>query len=272
MNGPRAVWRRLLLPSALAVTAFASTQNPNPTVLTVKRGDTTMVITNSGLSTAGARNLLGRRGCEAETLMSVLYGPPDEVEMVIDGDTTLRSSMVTIREPEGEQEEESGDQQTIEMVDGQATFSDRPSCLAAFSEAEQPLVLLEQGRTTISATRFFLDREVDVAQLDGPIELERAPEGDSDALHATSESLAYDLETELSTLTGNVRVESGDRISEAERLELDEEAGLATLTGTPARSVQGEDEIEGDTLLYYLDSNDVVVLGRVQGTLEVDLD
>lgn len=272
MTGSRVAWGGLLLTAALAGITWAFSQNPNPTILTVEREDATLVITNRGLSTAGARNLFNRRGCEEETLSTVLYGPPNEVEMVIDGDTILRSSMVTISEPEGEQDQVSADQQTIEMVDGQAMFTDRPACLASFREAEVPLVRLEQGRTTISATRFFLDREVDVAQLDGPIELERSPEGDSASLQATSESLAYDLKTDLSTLTGNVRVVSGDRISEAETLELDEEAGLATLTGTPARSVQGEDEIMGDTLLYYLDSNDVVVLGRVQGTLEVDLD
>lgn len=202
--------------------------------------------------------------------MSVLYGPPNEVGMVIDGETTLRSSMVIIREPEEEQEE--ADQQTIEMADGRAAFTDRPPCLASFEEAEEPLVRLEQGRTTILASHFFLDREVDVAQLEGPVELERAPEGDSEPLSATAQSMTYDLETELSTLVGDVRVESGDRVSEAETLELDEEAGLATLTGNPARSVQGEDEIEGNTLLYYLDSNDVVVVGGVKGTLEIELD
>jgi lipopolysaccharide export system protein LptA len=96
--------------------------------------------------------------------------------------------------------------------------------------------------------------------------------GDSEGLAATAAALEYDLDTERSTLTGGVRVVAGDRVSEAETLELDEEAGLATLTGNPARSQKGEDRIEGDTLLYYLDSNDVVVIGAVKGTLEVELD
>lgn len=270
MTDRRAAWRTCLLATALAGANFAFSQSP--TILTIVREDATIVITNSGLSSQGARNILGRAGCEEGTRLSVLYGPPNEVEMVIDGETVLRSSMVVIREPEGEPEDGAADQQTVEMLDGEATFTDRPACLDSFEEADEPLVRLEQGRTTILATSFFLDREVDVAQLEGPVGLERAPEDDSELLNASAESMSYDLETDLSTLTGAVRVVSGDRTSEAETLELDEEAGLATLTGSPARSVQGEDEIEGNLLLYYLDSNDVVVVGGVKGTLEVELD
>jgi lipopolysaccharide export system protein LptA len=258
----------LALAVALTVGEVAA---QNPTVLTVERENATLVITNRGLSSEGARNLLNRDRCEEGVVMSIFYGPPDRVEMVIDDETTLRSSLVILREPEGD-EGESTDQQTIEMLDGEAVFTGRPACLESFSQAEQPVVTLEQGRTEIAATRFFLDRETDLAELDGPVALDRAPEGDSEALQATSEAMTYDLETERSTLTGGVRVESGDRVSEAEALELDEEAGLATLTGTPARSRQGEDEIQGDTLLYYLDSNDVIVIGGVKGTLEVDLE
>ena len=242
----------------------------NPDVLRVERDDTTMVITNRALSENGKRTLLSLPACTEGMRTSVFLGPPNDVEMVIDDETTLTSSIAIIERQAGDQEEEG--QETIEMLDGDIVFADRPPCPEEFIPAEDQTVLLEQGRTTISATRFFLDREADVAQLDGPIALERAAEGDSEPLNATAESMTYDLESDRSTLTGNVRVESGDRVSEAETLELDEEAGLATLMGSPARSVQGEDEIEGETLLYYLDSNDVVVLGGVQGTLEVELD
>ncbi|MEX2542218.1 MAG: LptA/OstA family protein [Trueperaceae bacterium] len=244
-----------------------------PTILEINREDATLVITNRGSSTEGARTVLNRQGCEDGIVMSIFYGPPDRVEMVIDNETTLRSSLVIIREPDDASSDDSDeDQQTIEMLDGEATFSDRPACLEAFTRADQPLVRLEQGRTEITASRFFLDREADVADIEGPVDLERAPEGEASPLHATSESMSFNLQTERSTLTGGVRVESGDRVSEADTLELDEEAGLATLTGNPARSIQGEDRIAGDTLLYYLDSNDVIVTGGVTGTLEVDLD
>lgn len=271
MVPPLARLRELLC--ACIVFGSGAVQAQTPTILEIDREDATLVITNRGRSTEGARTLLNRRNCEDGVLMSIFYGPPDQVEMVIDGETRLRSSLVIIREPEdGSSDDSGGDQQTVEMIDGEAAFSDRPACLDTFTEAEQPLVRLEQGRTEISASRFFLDREADVADLDGPIALDRAPEGEASPLHATSESMSFNLRTERSTLTGEVRVESGDRVSEADALELDEEAGLATMTGSPARSIQGEDRIAGDTLLYYLDSNDVIVTGGVTGTLEVDLE
>lgn len=258
----------VLVLTLLSAVGFAQTA----VVLEVERADARLVITNRGLSSAGAKSILNSRNCEEGTVVSVFYGPPDRVEMVIDDETTLRSSLVVIREPVEAAGSEAKDQQTIEMIDGQATFTDRPICLDSFTMAEEPRVQLEQGRTSVLATRFFLDREADAADLDGPIELERAAEGESSALQATAESLTFDLETERSTLSGNVRVESDDRVSEADTLELDEEAGLATLTGNPARSKKQDDRIEGKTLLYYLDSNDVVVTGGVQGTLEVELD
>ena len=261
---------RLAAVLLMLVGSGALAQSANPDVLRVPRGETMMVITNRALSENGKRTLGNLRTCSEGVLTSVFFGPPNDVEIVIDSETTLRSSVAIIERPAGDDEAEG--QETIEMLDGEVVFAPRPPCPEEFIPAEDQLVSLQQGRTTIASTRFFLDRDVDVAQLDGPIDLERAPEGESESLNATAESMTYDLDSDLSTLTGNVRVVSGDRISEAETLELDEDAGLATLTGSPARSVQGEDEIVGDTLLYYLDSNDVVVLGRVQGTLEVDLD
>jgi lipopolysaccharide export system protein LptA len=247
---------------------LALAQTPN--VFRVTRDESTMVLTNRAFASEGARTLGNLRSCEEGVLTSVMYGPPDEVEMVIDDETRLRSSLAIIRRP-AESEEGEG-QETIEMLDGTATFADRPPCLESFEPAETQRVRLEQGRTDVLGRRFFLDRETDVATMQGPIVLNRASDEESDALQATAEGLEYDLGTQRSTLTGSVRVESGDRVSEAERLELDEEAGLATLTGNPARSRQGEDRIEGETLLYYLDSNDIVVIGGVKGTLEVDLE
>lgn len=252
-----------LLVLAAAGLALAQTAN----VVTVERDDTTMVITNHARAQDGARTF-GNVPCEEE-LVDIFFGPPDEVVMLIDDETRLQSSVALIRRPTGEREE---GQETIEMLDGRLVLADRPPCVESFEPAEVRSVVLEQGRTEVTGTRFFLDRQTDVARMEGPIELARAPEGEVEALEATAAALAYDLTTKLSTLTGGVQITAGDRVSEAEKLELDEEAGLATLTGSPARSRQGEDEIEGETLLYYLDSNDVVVVGGVKGSLEVDLD
>jgi len=89
---------------------------------------------------------------------------------------------------------------------------------------------------------------------------------------AKSTGMTFAVNEQRATLTGDVRVTSEERVTTGETLVLDEEAGTAVLTGTPARSVRGEDVLEGSRLLYYLDSDDVVVLGNVAGELEVDLE
>lgn len=255
--------------AALLLAGIAPALAQSATTLTVVRDESRMIITNEAQASEGARSVLNQP-CEEGVRSTIFYGPPGDVQMVIDEETLLRSSLAIIRRPEGSAEEEA--QETIEMLDGNVAFAGRPACIEEFAAAEEPRVMLEQGRTTVNSTRFFLDRETDVALLEGPIALDRRPEGDSEGLEATAQSLSFDLGTKRSTLTGSVRVVAGERVSEAESLELDEEAGLATLTGNPASSTLGEDRIEGRILLYYLDSNDVVVVGAVKGSLEVDLD
>lgn len=108
--------------------------------------------------------------------------------------------------------------------------------------------------------------------MSGPIALERDAGEGKEPLHATADAMEFAVGAQRATLTGNVSVVSEDRTTTGERLELDEEAGTAILTGNPARSVKGEDVLSGNRLLYYLDSNDVVVLGNVSGELDVDLE
>ena len=129
---------------------------------------------------------------------------------------------------------------------------------------------LTQGRTTIDGARFFLDRGTDVATMDGPVTLLRAPEGAGEPVEADAAALTYDLEAGRSTLTGNVQVRSGERVSSADRLELDEEKGVAILDGSPAVSREGADEVRGTRLIYDLETNDVVVEGGVEATFEID--
>src|SRR5690606_2416056 len=133
-------------------------------------------------------------------------------------------------------------------------------------------VVIEQGRTVVVGRGLLYENASGVATMSGPVALERAPEGEGDVVTATADGLAFDLETDRSTLEGNVRVTAGERVSDADTLELDEAAGPATLRGNPASSTEGENVLEGNTLLYSLDSNDVIVQGGVRGTLEIDLD
>jgi lipopolysaccharide export system protein LptA len=72
-------------------------------------------------------------------------------------------------------------------------------------------------------------------------------------------------------------VTSEGRVSVATTLEYNEEEGIAILRGDrdkniPAKSTKGSDVLQGYTIIYYLDTNDVVVQGDVQGDIEVDLE
>ena len=234
--------------------------------LTIDRDSATIVITQEAESATGARFILQNPNCAEDAFTSIFYAPPPGVNRtVIDGDTVLTSRLAVVREP---REEGDADEQTLELLDADVTFN-RPGCIEATQPVEDPSVLLEQGRTTIRGTRFFLDEETDLATMDGPVRVDRSAEDDSPALSATAASLELDIETEVTTLVGDVEIRSEDRVSQAERMELREDEGLAILTGSPARTQQGEDVVEGSVLTYYLDTNDVIVEGSVRGTIQV---
>jgi lipopolysaccharide export system protein LptA len=167
----------------------------------------------------------------------------------------------------------SDDDETVELYGGRVTF-DRPGCIAEVDAEDALPVELRQGRTTVLGGRFFLDRGTDVATMDGPVSLTRAPaEGDArPPLEATADQMTFDVERERATLIGSVVVTSGERVSEADRLELDEAAGVALLTGSPAVSRRGPDEVRGNTLRYDLETDEVVAIGAVSATFEVELD
>jgi lipopolysaccharide export system protein LptA len=82
--------------------------------------------------------------------------------------------------------------------------------------------------------------------------------------------MTFDVERERATLIGDVVVTSGERTSTADELELDEAAGVAILTGAPAVSRRGSDEVRGSTLRYDLETDEVVATGSVFATFELD--
>jgi len=269
-NGPRAAheaaWRPAVL-VAVATLAIGLVLAQTVTTFTLKRDDTDLVISNRSLAIDGARSIGNNLNCEDGVRMTVVFGPrPGHVETQVE-DALLTSQLAIVRTPR--EAEEGEEQETLELSDDSVTFS-RPGCPEELIPAASPQVTLVQGRTTVHGSRFFLDREVDSGVMDGPITLLRAPEETGGAeLHATSMSFA--VGKQQATLTGAVVVTSEDRVTTGETLELDEEAGTAILTGSPARSVRGQDVLQGNRLLYYLDSDDVVVLGNVFGELELDL-
>jgi lipopolysaccharide export system protein LptA len=301
MRAPHASGRRppsgAVAAVAVAATALAALALAQglPTV-TVERSDRTIVVEQRTTGADGARTVLANRNCEDGVLTNLFFGPVPGYVVTRFDDTELTSQLAIVRVPQraaanregaaddaggaaaaedaaeapGADAADAADDETIELLGGRATF-DRPGCLEVVDpEGARPVELL-QGRTTVRGRRFFLDRGTDVATMDGPIELTRRAEGAGPEVRATADALQFDVADERATLTGAVTVTSGDRVSSADRLELDEEAGVAILSGSPAVSRRGADEVRGDVLRYDLETDDVVVVGNVSATFEVDL-
>ena len=247
------------------VIVAGSAQQGTTTTVTIERGERLILVEQLARAADGARSILGNENCEEDTRVTLFYGPaPGVVQTRVD-ETRLTSTVALVRVPSDDGDE------TLELFGGRATI-DRRGCLEDVDTAEAELVVLEQGRTTVTGTRFFLDQGTDLADMTGPIVLERRDEAGVVGLEATSRGLTFDVATERATLVGDVVVTSDQRVSTAERLELDEEAGIALLTGSPAVSRRGSDEVRGRVLRYDLDTDDVIVTGGVEATFEIDLD
>lgn len=258
-------------------------QAPSATRLLLERSDATIEIVNAGRADEGARSILSLAGCldDASLESNLFYAPGGGVSARIeqqDGEPAdVAAPLIVVVRPGAAEDEAGGeadggeadDDETLEALDVTATFG-RPPCLASTEPADPARVTLEQGRTTATGARFFLDRQTDVATMDGPVTLRRTPQGEGDPVDADATALEYNLSTGRASLTGDVEVRSGGRVSSADRLELDEEAGVATLYGSPAVSREGEDVVRGERLIYDLETNDVVVEGGVEATFELE--
>ncbi len=266
-------------PAALVVSALAAllavsllvreAHAQSATTFSLQRDDTELVIANMALASGGARSIGNNRNCEEGQRLTIVYGPPPgHVETRVE-DAVITSSLAVIRAPVDA--EAGSSEESLELLDAAVTFN-RPGCIEDTEAAATPRVTLVQGRTEVVGSRFFLDRNADEGVMDGPILLERAADEGGEALTASAESMSFAVGEQRATLMGKVEVLSEERVTSGDSLELDEEAGTAILTGNPARSVKGSDVLEGTRLLYYLDSDDVVVLGNVMGDLEIELD
>ncbi len=200
---------------------------------------------------------------------STIYAPEPYLVETLVGETRISSRIVLQKRPPADRGGQN--KALLEMFSGALRINPDTLCPEDIERAEVAEVIMEQGRSRIVGLSFSYDNESGIGDMQGPISLERAADGDSPALSATSGRLIYNEETDTSLLTGNVELRSEDRVSEADEIEYDEANSLAILRGSPAISRQGQDVVQGNVILYYLDSNDVVVRGNVQATLELDL-
>jgi lipopolysaccharide export system protein LptA len=259
----------------------------NLTKLTIKRKDRNIIVSQTASGAEGGKQFLNAKECDEKdrSLLSSTFFAPDPylIETQVN-EATLTSRIAASRQPpnkkdaDGNTIEKGNDKAILELYGGTLEFPDeRSGCPKNIKRSDQADVTLKQGRTTVTGLNFLYDNNKGIGNMKGPITLDRVAEGDSPALNATSDTMQINVDDNKTFLEGNVKVTSEDRVSEAATLEYNEDDGLAILRGDkekgiPAKSTKGNDVTQGDIIIYYLDTNDVKILGNVQGEIEVDLE
>jgi lipopolysaccharide export system protein LptA len=249
-----------------------------PTI-NIRRKDRTIRVVNYAPDEAGGASKLNIKSCDKEDeeiRTTTFYAPGEYLVRTYVNDTLITSHIAfsrrppNVRDKEGNVLEDGGEKTKLELYGGTLKLDDI-FCPVDIVPSKDVDVQIKQGRTTIDGTKFTYDNNKGLGNMDGPVSLDRIAEGDSPALKASSDKLEFNVDTDQKILTGNVKIESEDRVSEAERLEYDEENSIAVLYGNPAKSTKGEDTMEGKVIIYYLDKNDIVIKGNIQGTVQIDL-
>ena len=258
--------RRALVLTACFALSLALVQDSNLPFFELTRDERVTIVQQTASDPEGGI-FASRTGCNEEqedyTFTTVFAPNPLKVETQIN-DTRITSNIVLREQPPKDQ-----DNATLHMAGGTLEFNEEEFCPENIEESSEPEVKIETGRTTVLGVTFDYANATGVGTMTGPVDLNRAAEGDSPALQASSNGLEFVEETEQITLKDKVRVESDGRVSEADFLDYDEENGIAVLRGNATSQKDGE-LLSGDEITYFLDNNDVRVVGNVEGTLEID--
>jgi lipopolysaccharide export system protein LptA len=249
----------------------------------ISRKDRDIKVTNNAPDERGGEFRLNIPECEKDTRLSTIYAPEGYIIETLVNEATILSQVALSRRPpnvedeNGDIIERGADKEKLELFGGSLTVSKETLCPENVKKSDQPDVTLKEGRTTVTGLNFLYSNATGIGNMKGPITLDRVAEGDSPALNATSDTMQVNVDDDKTFLEGNVKVTSEDRVSEAASLEYNEERGLAILRGDleegiPAKSTKGNDVTQGDIIIYYLDTNDVLVEGNVQADIEVNLE
>ena len=245
----------------------AQEQPDNRPQLTVRRDNKTIRVIQTDVTSAqGAQFIPQNPTCEDDTNMGIIFAPEPGYAETLVNDTRITSAIAFLRRPKGTQEQE-----VLELLGGSLTISNDTLCPEEVLSNDEAEVTLYQGRTVVSGESFVYENATGIGVMEGAIVLNRRAEGDSAGLDASAKRLEYNADNDSTLLSGGVTITSGDRVSEAESVDYNEKDGIAILTGNPARSKQGDDVLKGSIILYYLDSNDVVVKGEIEGDVTIDL-
>ena len=138
------------------------------------------------------------------------------------------------------------------------------------------IVVVSRGRLTARGGKLVYSEATGLGVLSGNPSATFVPEKDdsTDPVNISAGQMSLDVDTNLSTSTGGVKLVSGDQTGRAERLVFDEDRELAQLTGTPtltraAKANQKELVISGQEVRALTKAKTLYVRGGVklvQGT------
>ncbi len=237
----------------------------------LRRGDRPIVVKQTATDAEGGINITkGGSDCRKDRNISFFYAPnPKRIDTTVNK-TRINSSVVLRTQPKegGAEAQEEAD---LNFFGGSLGVDNDTLCPTNIKRGGDPKVTITEGRTTVEGGPLVYRNSTGIGDMTGPVDLNRRASGESPALTSSSDRFSFNVDDDIQTLKGNVKVESDGRKSEADILELDEAAGFAVLRGNPAVSRNNESEVRGEVIEYDLDSNDVVVVGEVKGAFTLDL-
>src|SRR5690554_2516027 len=177
----------------------------------------------------------GSGGTQRGNLRSgpIIYEHPDELGVEATVSTlTIRGSFAELSAPEG----------TSIGTGGQRT--------AAFRNG----VLVERGRMTAVGPTLTYSEATGLGVLEGPAEITVAPDSEGgDPVEISAERVEFDVDTDLSTSSGAVRLVNGNQLALAEQLIYEEERTLGVFTSADAQARMTRLDEDGSDMIITAD-------------------
>jgi len=216
---------------------------------------------NDGSLKAFEVQIGGRR--EGPSLIRSLFAdpPPFRVQINFGEDARAFGAIARVEQIRGVND-------YVFMTGGTARYIEEEDRLELELKPAPRAVEVQQGKSKAWGSRLDYDNESGNALVAGPVELER---GGEKPLQGSAERMVYNVDEEVLTLFGAIRLVQGSRTSTAEGAVVREKDRVAFLYGSKDKPVRSQDKdgfVEGTRVLYNLDTGDVVVLEGVKGEFQ----
>ena len=220
-----------LLGVAAAQTGTTPDAASNLPSFELQRDNRPITVQQTATDAEGGINIIkGGPTCRKDKNLSFYYAPdPKRIDTKVNN-TRIRSSIVLRTQPK-KGGAEAQDKAVLNFFGGSLGLNDETLCPTNLKREKDPKVTITEGRTTVEGGPLVYENSRGVGEMTGLVKLARRASGDSPALTASSARFSFNVDDDIQTLNGDVKVESDGRTSEADTLELDEEAGFGRAAG-----------------------------------------